>query len=307
MPRTSGETASSLIDAAMRTGAPAHRAAMDTTPVDRRAAAAIEAAEARAWADMHAAAPDGFARAARLGADVIDGTLVLRWAASGRRYFSRTIGLGVAVAATAESIDRVLEHYRRAGIAMFLVQSLPHCRPAEYEGWLRERGLEPFDTQDRIVRGGEPAPPPRADAPGRELAVERVGPETSDEWAGFLQRVYRVDAGPWLAALAGRRGWHQYIARENGEIVAARGMYIASDGMAWLGMDGPVPGLGTDDHEPDAAICDVAVRDGLAGGARGFLADIEAPSPALDTPAYERFARLGFRRPYVRTHYARIA
>jgi hypothetical protein len=56
-----------------------------------------------------------------------------------------------------------------------------------------------------------------------------------------------------------------------------------------------------------AAICDVAVRDGLARGARGFLADIEAPSPALDTPAYDRFARLGFRRPYVRTHYARIA
>jgi hypothetical protein len=56
-----------------------------------------------------------------------------------------------------------------------------------------------------------------------------------------------------------------------------------------------------------AAICDVAVRDGLARGARGFLTDIEAPSPALDTPAYDRFARLGFRRPYVRTHYARIA
>ena len=110
-----------------------------------------------------------------------------------------------------------------------------------------------------------------------------------------------------LAALVGRAGWHQYVAREGGAIVAARGMYIGPDGMAWLGMDGPVPGLTTDDHEPDTAICDVAVRDGLARGARGFLADIEAPSPALDTHAYERFAQLGFRRPYVRTHYARIA
>jgi hypothetical protein len=96
------------------------------------------------------------------------------------------------------------------------------------------------------------------------------------------------------------------VARESREIVAARGMYLGPDGMAWLGMDGPVPGLATDDHEPDAALCDVAVRDGLARGARGFLADIEAPSPARDTPAYEHFARLGFRRPYVRTHYARV-
>ena len=286
---------------------PASTAAMDTTPVDRSTAAAIEAAEAHAWADLHAAAPAGFARSAGLGAETIDGTLVLRWAASGRRYFSRTIGLGVTAPATAEAIDRILERYRRAGITMLLLQSLPHCRPVEYERWLLERGLEPFDAQDRIVRGGEPAPPPLDASPGRELVVERVGPECSGEWAAFLQRVYRLDAGPWLAALVGRRGWQQYVAREGGEIVAARGMYIGPDAMAWLGMDGPVPGLGTDDHEPDAAICDVAVRDGLARGARGFLADIEAPSPALDTPAYDRFARLGFRRPYVRTHYARIA
>ena len=47
------------------------------------------------------------------------------------------------------------------------------------------------------------------------------------------------------------------------------------------------------------------VRDGLARGARAFIADIEAPSPALDTPAYATFASLGFRRPYARTHWTR--
>jgi hypothetical protein len=292
MPKASRATASRVEDMGI----------IDTTPVDRRTAAAIEGAEARAWKDLYAAAPARFARAAGLGSREVGGALVLRWAASGRRYFSRTIGLGVTAPATAADIDLVLEHYRRAGIAMFLLQSLPHCRPAAYEGW-----LELFDAQDRIVRGAQPAPAARAGAPGRELAVERVDARTAGEWAAFLQRVYRLDAGPWLAALIGRRGWHQYVARERGEIVAARGMYLGPDGMAWLGMDGPVPGLATDDHEPDAAICDVAVRDGLARGARGFLADIEAPSPGLDTPAYEHFAWLGFRRPYVRTHYARVA
>ncbi len=44
----------------------------------------------------------------------------------------------------------------------------------------------------------------------------------------------------------------------------------------------------------------------ISTGARRFLADIEARSPDLDTPAYATFARLGFRRPYVRTHWARI-
>jgi len=36
------------------------------------------------------------------------------------------------------------------------------------------------------------------------------------------------------------------------------------------------------------------------------LADIEAPSEAMDTPAYEYFAALGFSRPYVRTHWTAL-
>ena len=136
--------------------------------------------------------------------------------------------------------------------------------------------------------------------------LERVGPDTQDEWADFLQRVYRLDTGPWLQELIGRAGWHQYVAREDGEIVGARGMHIGPDGIAWWGMDGPVPGVMTEDSEPDAAICAFMVEDGLARGARSFIADIEAASPDMDRPAYEYFARIGFRRPYARTHYARL-
>jgi hypothetical protein len=257
--------------------------------------------------DMYAAAPAAFAAAAGVGSRSVAGALVLHWAATGRRYFSRAIGLGVQQPATEPAIDLIIEGYERIGIAMFLLQSLPHCQPAEYDGWLRARGLEPFDAQDRIIRGGEAAPAARSGAAGRELVVERVASGTTEEWADFLQHVYRLDAGSWLPGLVDRPGWHQYVAREGGEVVAARGMYIGPDGMAWLGMDGPVPGLTTDDHEPDAAICDVAIRDGLARGARGFVTDIEVVSPAMDTPSYEHFARLGFRRPYVRTHYARLS
>ena len=275
-------------------------AEIETAPVSAAAAAAIEAAEARAWADLYAAAPPDFALEAGIATRRVAGALVLSWAASGRRYFSRTIGLGVVAPASAAAVDGILAGYRAAGISMFLLQSLPHRLPPGYEDLLRERGLEPFDVQDRVVRGGEPAaPPPR----GAEVAVERVGPAARDEWAEFLQRVYRLDTGPWLQALHARRGWHQYVARDGGRIVAARGMYIGPDGIAWLGMDGPVPGLGTQDYEPDAALCAAMVADGLAAGARGFIADIEAPSEELDTPAYHYFARLGFRRPYSRTHW----
>jgi hypothetical protein len=279
---------------------------MDTTPIGLRAAVSIETAEANAWADMYAAAPAEFAAIAGLRTREVAGALMLCWAASGRRYFSRVIGLGVAAPASADAVDEVLERYRDAGITMFLLQSLPHCRPTGYERWLRERGLEPFDIQDRVVRYGQPFAPHAPGPERRGLAVERVVPATKDEWADFLQRVYRLETGPWLQALVGRPGWHQYVVREQGEIVAARGMYVGPDGIAWLGMDGPVPGLTTQDYEPDAALCAFIVRDGLARGARTFIADIEASSATMDTPAYAYFLRLGFRQPYARTHYARL-
>jgi hypothetical protein len=280
-------------------------AAMETTPVDRREAAAIEGAEARAWADLYAAAPAEFAAGAGVSTRVVDGALVLTWTATGRRYFSRAIGLGVVAPATEAGLDDILDGYARAGVSMFLLQSLPHCRPEGFEDLLRARGLEQFDAQDRIVRGDRPLGPLPAAPDGRELVVERVDPRGADEWSEFIQRVYRLETGPWLPALIGRPRWFQYVVREHGEIVGARGTYVGDDGIAWLGMDGPVPGVTTDDHEPDAALCARIVADGLVQGARLFIADIEAPFETMDTPAYDIFGRLGFTRPYVRTHWTR--
>lgn len=282
-------------------------AAIDTTSVSAATATAIEAAEARAWADLYAAAPPEFAAGAGIATRVVAGALVIQWAATGRRYFSRVIGLGVVEPATEAAVDDILVAYADAGVDMFLLQSLPHCRPREYELWLCERGLEPFDAQDRVARGGEPLDPAvAAELRGRDVVVERVTDATAEEWSDFLQHVYRLDTGPWLPHLIGRPGWSQYVARRDGALVAARAMYIDTHGMAWFGMDGPVPGVMTDDYGPDAALCAAMVEDGLALGATAFLADIEAPSPGLDTPGYEYFGALGFTRPYVRTHYAPV-
>src|SRR2546423_14777442 len=99
---------------------------------------------------------------------------------------------------------------------------------------------------------------PLATAPARSdrgFGVERVGPEGAAEWADFLQRVYRLEAGPWLPALIGRPGWRQDVAREDGQGVGARGMFLRPGGLGWLGVDGPRSGGAAGGHEPDGRVC----------------------------------------------------
>ena len=179
--------------------------AIDTSPLESRATAAIESAEARAWADVYSAAPADWAAEVGLGFREVAGALVIQWAATGRRYFSRAIGLGVVEPASGEAIDEILRGWDEAGISMFLLQSLPHCLPADYEGLLRERGLEPFDAQDRVYRDGSPLAP--LDPSDRPPAVERVTPETGDAWAEFNHNVAGlILIGLTLLALLDRWG-----------------------------------------------------------------------------------------------------
>ena len=280
-------------------------AAVDTRPVDAATAAAAEAAEARSWADLIAAAPP--AHAARLGLDArwVGGALAIRCAGGGfdRGLFNRAIGLGVVEPATRGAVAAIVAGFRAAGVRRFMLVSQPHCRPAGYAAWLRDEGLRPAGAWDRVLRDAAPLPPP--DPGARALRIRPVEGGAVEEWADFLASVYRVDAAPWLRALHGRPGWTHRLAYEDGLLVGARSMYLPRPGaLAFLAVDGPVPGVMTPDHAPDAALCRALVAEGLAQGAAGFVADIEAPSAALDTPAYAIFSGMGFRVPYTRTHHA---
>jgi hypothetical protein len=271
-------------------------------------AAAIEAVEARAWADLVAACPPRHAARIGLATRWVGPVLVVQCPGGGfdRGLFNRPIGLGVLEPATRAALAGISDGFDAAGATRAMFVSQPQCAPAGYAGWLAELGLEPRGAWDRVVRDGAPLAPAANGAGEREIAVSLVDDDTAQEWSELLVGVYRLDAGPWLRALHGRPGWRHYLAREDGRPVAARSMYLPAPGaVAFLAVDGPVPGVMTADYEPDAAILGHIVADGLRLGAAGFAADIEAPSPGRNTPAYATFARLGFRIPYTRTHHMR--
>ena len=136
--------------------------------------------------------------------------------------------------------------------------------------------------------------------------MERVTEASAAEWVEFMERVYSLDTGPWLPRLIGRPGWHQYVVREAGEIVAARGMHIGSDGIAWLGMDGPVPGVTTKRLRARRGPLRIhrLRRSRSAARARSSPTSRRRQTNRR-RPPIESFGQLGFTRPYVRTHWTR--
>jgi len=77
------------------------------------------------------------------------------------------------------------------------------------------------------------------------MRVEKVTRAKMEEWATFLVTMYNLQPTKLLlcSLVEQRPGWHHYALRENEGIVAARSMYIHRDGMAWWGIEAPVPGF----------------------------------------------------------------
>ncbi|TPK66344.1 hypothetical protein FJ546_06125 [Mesorhizobium sp. B2-4-19] len=271
--------------------------------VSRDLSRVIERAEVNAWLDLYAAAPADFA--ARQGLSIA-GEGDLAWTTCTTIpfvHFNCVKNFGVDSPASESQLDALLAHYRAAGISRPWFYVNPHTEPSRVRCWLEARGLQRQGGWERIYREADPlSSEPLFTIDG--VSVERVKKASANEWAGFIDKSYRLPTSPWLLALAGRQGWHHYMAKRGGAVVAVRSLFIGADGAAWSGIEAPVPGIMAPSFDLDAVLGEALVRDGIAAGAKLFATDIEAPQEQRDGPAYRNYARLGFRIAYFRSHYS---
>ena len=264
----------------------------------------FESCEINAWQDLYAAAPADFAQTHGLGTGRVCNVVMTRCATIAFTHFNCVMNLGLLAPATQEQLEESIAWYSDHAILRFTFYHLPFSKPPQLPEWYRSRGFEFTGGWDRIYRDGRP--PALAAMPARDgLAIERVDHTTAREWAGFIDTTYRLPTSPWLLALVGRPGWFHYVLRQRSRIAAARSMYLHHDGLAWFGIDAPVPGVMAPSFDSDAQLCQTMIGDALGLGAQGFVADIEAPSAQMDTLAYRHFAALGFKKAYFRSHYGR--
>lgn len=275
---------------------------MFTEIVSPEFAAQLETGEVNAWLDMYAAIPSDFARQFGFTIAQVQNVVLTICKSIPFVHFNCVKNLGMNAPASEALLDELIATYRAADVQNFTIYHIPHSQPSALSEWFKQRGFQPHGGWDRICRNHAALAMPLA-APSGNFKVEKVTRATGTQWAGYIDAIYGLPTSPWLLALVERPGWHHYMLRNGDEIVAVRTMYIHPDGMAWLGIDAPVPGVMAPSYDLDLQICQAMVKDGIDLGVRYFVADIEAPSPQMDTPAYRNFVTLGFTRPYFRSHY----
>lgn len=277
-----------------------------TLLADHALAMRAERIDADNWIDDFAAAPPHVAAVLGLTA-TRQGELAMVRSGIPFSHFNMVLTLGCPAAANREAFDAIDRFYAEGGGGRHWVLVNDHSRPHDLAHRLLARGYEPDGVWERVVCQSVPADRWASQAQGCEL----VTPANQADWSGFILRCYGMPPliADWLHALVGRRGWTHAVRREggraDGRVVMARSLYRDGEGWAWLGIDAPVPGVMAPCFDDDQRVTATLLADAAARGAQGFVSDIELPSPARDSEAYQRWGELGFAPVYLRKLYVK--
>lgn len=259
---------------------------------------AAERLERAALAELHAAADGPTRESLGLQQQIIGTVLVSSARHEPSILLNRAIGLGVASAATPETVDAVLGCYATADVARFFFQLHPDARPPGMDRWLAAAGLEKTRGWMKFHRGPL-APPPVASS-------LRVRPVTADE-AGDFARIVAAgfDLGeaaiPLLAALAERPGWRLYLSFAGDTPAGAAALFI-HDGLAWLDWAATVPAFRGRGSQT-ALLCR-RIQDAVELGCRRLFTITGEEVPGDPQRSYRNIEKVGFQPAHLRENYA---
>lgn len=271
---------------------------MITEKITPEFARTLETADLNAWVNMFENAPADYAEKFGLEIKRVDEVVVFLCRKIPFPHFNALINLGLSRPVTEEKLDKILAIYREANSPKIYIHYNPFLQPENLPEMLSAKGLQIRSGWERIYRDNSPL----ETSVNREN-IQKVTNENGLEWANFVSNIYGLPTTPWLANLNESDGWHHYIVTNDGKITAARTMFLGKDGLAWSGIDAPVPGIMIPGYETDFRLCQAMVEDALEMGAKLIVMDIEKPAPEMDTEPYQNFASIGFKHAYLRQNY----
>jgi len=258
----------------------------------------LELIEIDAWRDYCAAAPPPFAQAVGLETAGLDGPLLAMCSRIDHYQFNRLMGAGLAGDTDGGSLALAADRFRDAGLKNGYLQIAPGGRAQALAAKARALGLKPLErVWVKFSRGDAPAPKPPT-----SLEIAEAKPAEAMEFARAVTAGFGMPEtlAPWLAAIVGRKGWHTYVARDDGKPVGGAAMFVA-DGRAWLGI-GAVQ-AGARRRGGQGALLARRIADGLAAGARWFATETGKPLAGEPHPSFSNIQRAGFAIAYERANW----
>ena len=248
----------------------------------------LEQAEAAAWLDLEPA----LAGSRPIETQEIDGATVILDRSTDWPH-SRIFNLGFQRPATAQTLERILDAIRAAGITTIATDVSPVARPGHVPRILTSAGFHYTDSNVVVARHTGEMPEPDS-----YFRLRIAAADDTDAAIQLMQQV--MPAGPdWTVTLAGqiaRPRWRIYLATENGVVCGLGGIHINED-FAWLSPSWVLP-----DHRnrgTQAALIAHAVRDAAASGIEWVTTSYPATVPGRT----RNFERLGFSMVYQRRHF----
>lgn len=253
--------------------------------------------EARSWSTYYAAATPAVCQHLRTGCEWISGALVTALANIDILAYNRVIGLGLDAPVIPDTIDTLLDFYRRRGSPRCFVQIHPHAVPDTAGAMLEAHGFRHHNNWVKLCRRIDM--PPRGDTP---LRVEEIGPDHAATFAAVITRSFEHPAAlePLLAGAIGQPGYRAYLAFDGDEAIAAASLYV--DGaVAHLAFAGTLPdrrGRGA-----QGALIARRLADAHDAGCEWMIAETAEDRPDHRVQSFRNMRQLGFRTAYARPNY----
>lgn len=192
----------------------------------------VETVETRAWWDLTAAVPVDLARQLGLSihrhGDITVATCRLFDDFVGNRAF----GLHAPARSSTAQFAAIVAGYRAQRLRNYALQISPSARPEGLTAWLHENGFERRNRWAIVLRDDREAPAIDTPYEIREVTAGQGEDFVQTTAAAFGWPMIRAQ---WMAATIGHRGWHHYVAYDEGAPIAAGALFVGDD-VGWLGM-----------------------------------------------------------------------
>jgi GNAT superfamily N-acetyltransferase len=211
--------------------------------------------------------------------------------ARGDTLLNRVIAVGASEPAGDDVLDEIDRFYREAEVPRYSISVAPGPG-AELEERLRRRGFSPGYPWMRFRRGVHEPP---------EAASElRVAEAADGETFGRIVAAgfgLPPEAGAGLAAVAGRPGWHLFLALAGDEPAAAAALFV-HEGVGWFGAAATLP-----EHRrrgAQNALLAARIRRAAELGLEALTVETGENVPERPSGSYRNILRAGFEEWYLR-------